>query len=331
MGPTGARGLPLPNASPRGRIGRSDKRAPDVNKLLAFIAQAVAPMAVTIGGIWSVFSATNDWDKRMSMTIFLGGLVYAIVSINENHKKLAEVVMADRRYRAFGLIRDKTVRDAVPHVSAGLFTADANIEYAYSIAEAVLSLEEAKETSATITETYVLNEFLQHLAHGIPKNSTWVGTTALTDGWRDNEDIAFVAFKAAIQKRALDGHIKVLRIYLAERQEQLDHIRGHLEEEVAAGIVVRTLVTKEKVPDLTLLWRPNSVDRTDLASSTTPTKLLDGRTRDGLFCALEFRTSLGRLVNSVNIIPTRAQVTRGLRDVFDKSWGQAKEFRHPPA
>lgn len=160
-----------------------------------------------------------------------------------------------------------------------------------------------------IDDQSLINTYLKHLSDIMPNGVLWLGVTKLTDGWiKKYSEIGFDDFISTIETRSLNGQVKVVRIYCAEKESDLTRIAPHLINQVAQGVLVYTCTMKIGDPpskDISILYSIPSFKTVDL--SQVPVKGHEAfhehvRRQLNPMLALHFGTKAGIFLNTMEII-----------------------------
>jgi pimeloyl-ACP methyl ester carboxylesterase len=227
--------------------------------------------------------------------------------------------------------------DQVAHIRAGHAIASNVYEGIRLFVRGLKSFRDEQQDSLAIKENYVINELLYVIADSLPPHSVWLGVSQLTVGWQEAEaDPEYRKFVRKVQERSRKGDLKIMRLYCAPSPRHLEEIQGHLDQERAAGIVVRTLVGDRVPRDMTLLWLLSDLHRLDLGESIArPVQFLRDREVKPI-CGMEFHSWQRRSLNKMSLYSPRSSDFDHLVEEFDDYWrqgavGGAQDPREPGA
>jgi pimeloyl-ACP methyl ester carboxylesterase len=215
----------------------------------------------------------------------------------------------------------------VPHIQAGHRIAANTYEDIRRFVRELKSFRDDQKDSLLVQENYVINDLLYLIANSLPPQSIWLGVSHLTTGWQESDaDPQYRQFVDKIQERARRGQLKVMRLYCIASEKELEDIRGHLEEECAAGIMVRTLIGDHIPRDMSLLWLASDSQNLALqASEGRPVRhLRDSEVKP--ICGMEFHTWQRRSLNKMSLYSPPSGDFNLLAQEFDDYWKHGKVF-----
>jgi len=269
----------------------------------------------------------------LAITIFLGSLIYSIFRIRTSIEKIDDLskrvesllIEHSLHYpeQYLRVVFKNIEQSREPHVRAGHELANEVYKYAGGLVTGLRELRESNR-AVQINERFVINDFLKGVVDSLPPRSYWLGVTHLTAAWGSESDPGFHDLVDAMNSRAKDGELTVLRIYCAESEDFVQTIRSQLDEAVACGIQIRILTGKGKrfPPDLSLLW-VEANHQVDLRS-----KPANALTKNATaVCGMEFNTRQGRSLDALSIYSPCSDEFGFLRTHFDGSWSLGKEYK----